>query len=218
MAKKDTLRETIKRAYVAHGQTAAFQQAYGQFMVAWADAEAELYHVLKEYAKVEDGVARAIFSGARARTMIDYIRGIAHNVKLPADRQADLDHVFPQMVAINSMRDMLAHYASDSYSFADDNPLARIITNADRVSRYGNERIDAVSVETLKAMTHDLYGIANHLNQHWGPWRHGKPFRPWRENDPNDPPTRWLYKPAQPQADRRKPNPHTAVIPRPKRA
>lgn len=172
-------------------------------MIAWADAESELYRVLNAYAEVSDAVARAIFSGTRARGMIEYIRGIAHNTKMAADRRTDLEHVFPQMIAINTMRDNLAHHATDSYGFDPAKPTMRVFTNSDRVSRYGNERLDLVSIEMLEAMTQDLYAIHNHLNMHWGRSRTGS-FRPWRENDQNDPPTPWLYKPPQPEIARRK--------------
>ena len=142
------------------------------------------------------------FSGTRAKTMIGYISAIAHNTKMAADRWADLEHVFRQMMAINFMRDKLAHYASNSYGIDQAKPTDRLFTNCDRVSRYGKERSDRFSIETLKAMTEDLYGISNHLNMHWGP-RTG-PFLPWRENDPKDPPTAWLYKPLQPATPRHK--------------
>jgi len=199
MAKKYARLEAIEAAWGCDGD---FHKAYGRFMIAWADAEAELYRVLKAYAKVSDAVARAIFSGTRAGVMIDFIRAIAHNTEMPEDRRSDLEHVFRQMREINSMRDTLAHHASDSYGIDQAKPTDRLFTNSDRVSRYGNERIERISVETLNAMTEDLYGISNHLNMHWGP-RTG-PFRPWRENDKNDPPTPWLYKPLQSAPPHRK--------------
>jgi hypothetical protein len=118
------------------------------------------------------------------------------------------EHVLPQMIAINTMRDHLAHYASQVYAYdpaiSDDPyaPIKRYVSNAARVSRYGNERIDTVSFHMLMDMKFDLYAITHHLNAH-----HEQPsgaFRPWREGDPNDPPTPWLYKPPQPVNERRK--------------
>lgn len=194
----DKLRKTIEGAWKARSYDDTFALHYGHFMIAWADAEAELYKVLVHYCGITDAVARAIFSGTRAKGMIDYLKGIIHNAQIPQDRREDLEHIFPQLGAIGTMRDHLAHHASDSYNFAEDEPEKRIISNAERVSRYGKEKANAVSHETLYQMTHDLYAIKNHLNQHWGPWRIGKAFTPWRENDQNDPPTPWLYKSPQP--------------------
>lgn len=199
MAKKYTRLEAFEAAW---GCDDDFHRAYGRFMIVWSDAEEELYRVLKAYAKVSDAVARAVFSGARARNMISFIEAIAHNTEMAADRRVDLEHVFRQMMAINSMRDTLAHHATESYGIDQEKPTDRLFTNSYRVSRYGKERVDRISVETLNAMTEDLYGIANHLNMHWGP-RTGA-FRPWREYAQSDPPTPWLYKPLQPEIRRNK--------------
>lgn len=121
--------------------------------------------------------------------MIDFIRSIAHNSAMPADRREDLEHVFVQFAAINAMRDHLVHHASDSYSF--DDPKKRIVANT-RASRYGNAKGFEIGADTIDAMTWDLFGISNHLNMHWGP-REG-PFRPWRENAEDEAPTAWAYK------------------------
>ena len=125
--------------------------------------------------------------------MMDFIRSVAHNTAMAADRKEDLEYVFSQLSAINTMRDHLVHHTSDSYSF--DNPKKRIVANR-RASRYGNTKGYEVGVETIDAMTWDLYGISNHLNMHWGP-RQG-PFTPWRENPEDPDPTAWTYKPPQP--------------------
>ena len=178
-----------------YGQNEIFQLALGRFMIAWADAELELYRVLISYSGVTNPVARAIFSGTRAKAMMDFIRNIIHNTQLLGVRKADLDHVFPQMAAINTMRDHLAHHASDSYSFPKGDPFTRVIANV-RSSRYGNNVGFEISSETINAMTWDLYGIANHLNMHHG--SRTEPFTPWRENPEFDVPTAWLYTPPQP--------------------
>ena len=200
MDKKYTLRETIAAAWDARVYDEDFHKAYGRFVIAWADAEAELYLVLKAYAKVSDAVARAVFSGARAGNMIDFIRAIAHNTEMAADRRTDLEHVFRQMTAIKSMRDRLAHHATEGYGIDPAKLTDRLFTNSDRVSRYGNERTDRISAETLNAMTEDLYMISDHMIMHRG-HRNG-PF--WRDDDPNDPPPAWLYKPLQPVPPRHK--------------
>jgi hypothetical protein len=181
---------------------ADFEGALGAFVIAWADAESELYKVLVQYAQVSDAVARAIFSGTRAKIMMDFIKSIAHNTNMGADRLDDLEYVFAQMAAINTMRDKLVHNLSDGYSYPKDKPLRRVLTNSSRASRYGKQFVHEVDTQTLIDMTMDTYAIHNHLNQHWGPRK--EPFRPWRENRPDDPPTPWRYKSPQPIGDRDK--------------
>ena len=191
----NSVRRRIEAAFTAREEDQSFERALGRFMIAWADAEAELYRVLVYYSQVSDPVARALFSGTRAKGMMDFIKSIAHNTALASDRREDLEYVFSQMSTINAMRDHVVHHASDSYSY--DDPKKRIVANT-RASRYGNAKGYEVGVEAIDTMTWDLYGIANHLNMHWGP-REGN-FRPWRENYEDQAPTPWAYKPLQPIA------------------
>lgn len=193
---RDTsLRIDVEAAFDARAEDARFERALGRFIIAFADAEAELRRVLIQYSQVANPVARALFSGTRAKAMIDFIRSIAHNSAMPADRRDDLEYVFSQLAAINTMRDHMVHHASDSYAFVD--PKKRIVANT-RASRYGNAKGYEIGADTIDAMTWDLYGISNHLNMHWGP-REG-PFRPWRENPEDQEPTAWAYKPPIPIA------------------
>jgi len=189
----ESLRTDIEAAFEARGEDANFERALGRFIIAFADTEAELLKVLVKYSHVTDPVARALFSGSRAKGMIDFIRSIAHNSAMPADRRHDLEHVFSQLGAIITMRDHLVHHTSDSYSF--DDPKRRIVANT-RASRYGNSKGYEIGADTIDAMTSDLYGISNHLNMHWGP-REG-PFRHWRENPEDQTPTAWAYKSPNP--------------------
>ena len=172
-----------------------FEKALGRFIIAWTDAETELYQVLISYSKVSHAVGRALFSGTRARSMVDFIRSIAHNTSMDHDRKEDLEYVFAQMVIINKMRDHLVHYTSSSYSYRAEEPQKRVVANT-RASRYGKVIGYEISAETIEKMTWDLYGIANHLNMHWGP-RTGS-FQAWRENPEDSEPTPWSYKPPQP--------------------
>lgn len=189
------IRKTLESAFIARGEDEPIALALGQFVIAWADAEKELYRALVAYSGVNDAVARAIFSGTRASTMIAFIRSIAHNTEMATDRLSDLEYVFAQMGAILSMRDHVIHYISDSFAFAED-PKERQVSNVDRTSRYGKHFTAAIGADTLGAMTWDLYGIANHLNMHHG-IREG-PFRPWREDYEDSEPTPWRYKSLQP--------------------
>ena len=172
-----------------------FEKALGRFIIAWTDAETELYQVLLSYSNVSHAVGRALFSGTRARSMIDFIRSIAHNTAMDYDRKEDLEYVFAQMVIINTMRDHLVHYTSSSYSYRTEEPQKRVVANT-RASRYGKAIGYEISAETIEKMTRDLYGIANHLNMHWGP-RPGS-FQAWRVNPEGSELLPWSYKPPQP--------------------
>lgn len=169
-----------------------FERSLGKFMIAWRDAEGELLRVLIAYSKVSTGVARALFSGTRAKGMIDFIRNIAHNMEMPQDRMDDLEHVFTQMNVINSMRDHIVHHVTDSFSF--DDPKSRIVANQ-RTTKIGTAVGYEIGTTDLDAMTYDLYGIANHLNMHWG--QRSGPFRAWSENG-DGVLTPWTYKQLQP--------------------
>ena len=184
-----SLRETLEDAFEAHSLDERYERAFGQLMIAWADAEHEMHQVLVAYTGVTHAVGRALFSGSRMRAMMDFIRSIHHNSPLPKDRMDDLEHVFPQIQTINNMRDHLAHHSTSSYSFSK--PTHRVVANV-RTSRYGKESAYEVSADDIEAMTFDLWGIANHLNMHHGP-RTG-PFTPWRESPESDAPTPWLYR------------------------
>ena len=190
-----SLRKTIESAFAAHSEDEHFERALGRFVIAFADTETELYRVLVKYSQITDPVARALFSGTRARAMIDFIRSITHNTGMSTDRRDDLEFVFIQLAAINTMRDYLVHHTTQNYTF--DNPKKRVVANT-RASRYGNAKGYEVGADTINAMTWDLYGISNHLNMHWGP-RNGT-FRPWRENPEDQILTVWAYKPPNPIA------------------
>jgi hypothetical protein len=191
--REESLIKEVEAAFESRSEDASFELALGRFIIAFADAEAELHKVLVQYSQVSDPVARALFSGTRAKGMIDFIRSIAHNSAMPTDRRDDLEYVFGQLAAINTMRDHLVHHTSDSYSF--DDPKKRIVANT-RASRYGNAKGYEIGADTINAMTWDLYAISNHLNMHCG--RREGPFRPWRENPEDQTPTPWAYKSPNP--------------------
>ncbi len=215
----DTFEETMRQFFVSRKSASRFERAYGRLMIAWADTEAELYKTLVHYAGVTDAIARAIFSGTRAGVMMDYIHGIAANTKLSGDRLTDINYVFPQISAINKMRDHLAHHASGSYSWNPKNPEQRVVTNAERISRYGNEKVTLIGFDTLDNMTKDLHDISNHLNMHHGRLRIGE-FRVWHRAGEDSPYPTWLYKSPQPIKPKNKnpSSPHKRAGPRPSSA
>lgn len=166
-----------------------FERALGAFVLAWADTESELYAVLLHYAGVSDAIGRAIFSGSRARTMMDFVNNIAHNTKVDPERTANLKAVFEHLAAINFMRDKVIHHASgNSYGFND--PDTRALTNIDRVSRKDAHFVYELGSKHIEQMTDDLHLIGHHLQMH-RPKGHAN-FQAWTE-EPADA-SAWRYK------------------------
>lgn len=177
-------------------------KALGEFFLLWADAELELYRVLRHYASTSDEVARAIFSGSRARTMMDYVRNIAHNTGMEKDRSNDLEYLFGQMATINNVRDKVAHYASASGSVSHA-PLERSLSNYYRASRTGNAFHMGINSAIVEQMSDDLRRIQYRLRIH-----HDKTAPTALGVDvPRDGPA-WRYIPAQPIQPKGK-NPQT---------
>lgn len=194
MSQKGEVRKAIVDAIISHKARPSFELALGKMIIAFSDAEAELHGVLVHYSGVSYEVGRALFSGERVDGMVAAISSIMENTNAPEDRRSDLEHVLPHFVAINTMRNHIIHYVSNSFSYKDD-PTKRIVADK-RKSKIGKAVIHEVGPEMLEVMTHDLYAIANHLNMHYGP-RTG-PFRPWQEIGQAVVPTPWTYKSPSP--------------------
>jgi phytoene/squalene synthetase len=120
---KQSRDEVFKAVQTEHEN---FKLALGNLMLSWADAESALYCVLRHYAGVSDDVARAVFSGTRAKGMIEFINNIGHNTNMDSARRNDLAIVFSHMSAINTMRDRLVHNSSaGEIRFEMDDPGSR---------------------------------------------------------------------------------------------
>lgn len=162
-------------------------------MIAWADAEAEVYQVLVAYSGVTHAVGRALFSGSRARAMGEFIKNIAANTGMAEDRHQDLLRALAQLNSINSMRDHLAHHATGGYSYTPD--WKRVVVNG-RLAKISDSKGYEIDAAVLEAMTVDLYEIVNRLNMHHGP-RTG-PFMPWLMEPDTGVQAPWLYRPPPP--------------------
>lgn len=170
-----------------------FEVWLGRMMIAWADAESELYRVLVAYSGVSTAVGRALFSGTRASAMMDLLKNIAVNTAMEGDRKSDLLSTFEQLKSINTMRDHLAHHTTDSYSYTHE--WKRVVANM-RSKQIGVNKGYEIDAAVLEAMTIDLYEIVNRLNMHHGP-RTG-PFTPWLMQPDTGVQAPWLYKPPSP--------------------
>jgi hypothetical protein len=170
-----------------------FQLSIGRLILNWSDLEGALYAILRHYAKVTDDVGRSIFSGCRAKQMIDFIENIAHNTKLDDDRRKDLSMVFPHINAINTMRDKVVHHGNGAeIEFEPEDPTTRYLTNERRVSRKDKAFRLRIGAKDIDNMSADVLDCCWHLLAH----RETNPFTPWI--GPAGKPYAWRYKPLQP--------------------
>lgn len=175
----------------------AFVRAIGELTLAWSDLETVLYKLLKHYAGVSEPVGRAIFSGTRAKAAMTFIRAIADNIDMEAPRRADLEEIFAQVTAINTMRDFVVHHVDGSEQESEDNnPAERVLTDELRASRKRNAKRLYVGSATLLAMRGDCLECCWRLHAHWAPAT--TPFQPGPGTNGVRSP--WQFTPPQPVA------------------
>jgi hypothetical protein len=154
----------------ARDEHQAFAAAIGELTLAWSDVETVLYKLLKHYAGVTEPVARALFSGARARAAMSFIKAIADNTSMDATRRTDLVEIFEQIAAINQTRDFVVHHVSGSeQEFEDSDPRKRVVTDVLRASRERNAKRVSLGSATLLAMRDDCVECCWRLHAHWSP-------------------------------------------------
>jgi hypothetical protein len=136
-------------------------EALGRFAQEFAILEAVMFNTLAFYAKVPNNMARALFSGARVRAAMGSIKRIIQIQNPGEENKKDLEYVFKQIAAINTLRDDILHQGS---VLTDDK--GRITSNI--VRNLTPERLveRSASTETLNAATADLRKISLHLGCH----------------------------------------------------
>lgn len=160
----------------------AFLVELGQLTLAWADVEAVLFKVLRHYSGVSWPVARALFSGTRARAAMNFIGAIAENTEMELDRRRDLEETFRQISAINSLRDFVVHNVSGSeQEFEDSDPSRRYVSDALRSSRKSKSKTYLVGSATIAVMREDCIECCWRLHPHLDV--RNSPFRPGSGRD-----------------------------------
>jgi hypothetical protein len=179
------------RRWIRFENDPEYWQALGQFIEYFASIEGLMFNFLAFYAKVEDPIAKAVFSGVRADAAMDYIRRIVA-VNDPGDeRRHELDNVFKQLKSISDARNDIVHYMSFVTS-----DLGRIVSNISRAHLTKNIKERPVSPAILKTMTTDLEKIGLHLVMHWVLPNASLAERARQEPILNN---AWRYKPPQDQ-------------------
>lgn len=139
-------------------QEPAYFEALGRFVNEFAGVESALLFALKTYTKVSWPVARAIFSGARIETAMDFINRICNALDPGQERREELDDVFTQLRVINEIRNSLLHYGSATFS-----DKGRVTSNVRTAHLATRIREYSVSLDIINAMTADLQKISFHL-------------------------------------------------------
>lgn len=147
----------------------AFYAALGQFMLGWADVERHLGEVLRRYASMSEPVARAILSGTRARTMMNFITAVADNTGASKARRDDLVFLFPKIAALNTQRDRIAHHGSFASPSIAPNSFKRRISNERRSSRMTNEFVQFVDSEEVHRLANECLQVCAALRCHTAP-------------------------------------------------
>jgi hypothetical protein len=133
-------------------------EALGRFVHEFATLEAVVFNTLAFYAKVPNNMARALFSGTRVRAAMGLIKRITQIQDPGEENKTDLEYVFRQIEAINTLRDDILHQGS---VLTDDK--GRITSNIVR-NLTPNRLVErSASTETLNAATADLSKISLHL-------------------------------------------------------
>ena len=179
------------KSSLAQAEHQTFLTELGELTLAWSDVETVLFKLLKHYSGVSWPVANALFSGTRARSAVNFVRAIAENTEMEGDRVADLEEIFTQILAINSLRDFVVHNIDGSEQvFEDWDPSKRYITDALRSSRTSKAKTFLVGSATLAAMREDCLESCWRLHPHLD--AHNTPFSPGSGRDERRP---WKFKP-----------------------
>ena len=166
-----------------------FYAALGQFMLGWADVEQVLGEVLRKYARVSEPVARAIFSGTRARTMMSFVTAIAENTRVSPARKEDMTFLFSKIAALNTQRDRLAHYGSFASPSIETISLKRRVSNEQRSNRTSKSFVQFVGSEELHHASNECLRICEALRKHTASGsfrRYYWPDRPRTGNRPSE--------------------------------
>jgi len=156
--------EKAKAPQPATGRTvsfvrdAAYSEALGRFVEAFAGAETVLFNYLSASLRMPHSLAKAAFPGTRADQMIEIVRHVWQIEPPPESIMNEADDVLTQLKTINTARNRLIHH--QSFMTSDKGRVSSNITRA-----YTKERIDEapISIEAVNDMTSDLEKAGHHL-------------------------------------------------------
>lgn len=139
-----------------HDRTTSYHTALGSFLQAYAEVEAATFSTLAHYAGITDKMARALFSGTRAKAALDYIRRIVEAHEMREEILTELTLINDHLGPITDARNDLLHYGSTGGG-AD----RQIANQRAHIPKKQNERM--LSEEIFGQMTKDLNKIERHI-------------------------------------------------------
>ena len=166
-----------------NAEAEAFFAALGRFVLGWADVERSVSELIAHYARVSEPVARALFSGSRARTMLAQITAIAENTRMPGARKADIAFLTAKISALNTNRDRIAHYGSLRSHTMQGTSLRRRVSNEHRSSRKTKHFVDFFGSEELEHFAGECLRICAALECHMKAGRFRQYY--WPERKPS---------------------------------
>jgi hypothetical protein len=164
----------------------SYWRVLGNFVEAFADLEMMMFLSLRFYARLDSDIARALFSGTRVDTAIQYIRRIWEVRPIAPGRKADMENMFGQIKLISDLRNKIIHYGT--FVTSDKGRITSTVARAltpDRVEEHRATKKDlAAMIDDLRlinaALMWDLLpppaGTVETLTQQTPillqPWRH----------------------------------------------
>jgi len=137
---------------------AAYYEALGRFIGAFAEMETAMALTFWRFARSPTEIARAVFSGVRAKEAGDQCHRIMEAIGVPAPDIAAFKVLTDQMGALNKARNDIVHYGAAAIGSE-----SAYVTNALKAHVEKKVNEFPVSPEILAKMQHDAVKITCHL-------------------------------------------------------
>ncbi len=134
---------------------AAYFEALGRFVHAFAKAESMTHFSFSVYAKLDSEVARAIKGGMRLKELMPLIRRLMELNGYGEEDKAEVKDLFEQFNRISILRDTLLHRGADVMT---DGTLHS--SNAATARAKDHEQVSIYEIEDLHAAIGDLQRIS----------------------------------------------------------
>jgi len=205
-------KEEVMRA--THEEMMKCQSAFGQFILDFSQAEWCLYLILLAMTRLPDAMARALFSGTRAKSIGQFINAYISNTHPEGEEPPkikQLQAAIQQLNIIDGTRSQLVHSGIGSFT-----RNGMVVSNEGRVSRYEHKHTFIISSKEIDDMSFDLSQISGYFHTYAFSL-----LNPMSCVSMPELPSTWRHKPpqrdSQPSKTRRKP-PKQPRPPKPSRA
>lgn len=135
-----------------------YYEALGFFATEFAMTESALFFLLIAKSKVTMKVAKAVFSGARIDTVIDFLKRIQEANTGSRELGGDLDDVLSRLKSITTVRNDILHYGT-----LDGDAFTRLVSNQFKALTQKHEKATQVTAQALMDMAADCQKITVHV-------------------------------------------------------